>query len=187
MSRTDEALKESEQATTLDPLSLSARYNRAWVLICAKRYDEALLQLQKASEIDPNSAVVHGTVAVVYTEKRDYDRARQEFQKAQDRRGEYSPYAVEIAHTYALEGLAAKAKMALRPLLSDPGWQKVAPYSFAVTYAALGNKDEAFHWLYRCVDNHSCGVSEVNTDHGLDPLRSDPRFAEMLRHLKLAN
>jgi len=185
--RTDEALGESQLAITLDPLSLSANYNRGWILICAKRYDEAILQLQKALEIDPNSAPAYGMLALAFEEKGDYEQAREEFQKAQGMRGEYSPYAIEIARTYALEGLATKAESALRPLLSDPGWQRVAPYSFAVTYAAMGKKDEAFRWLSMCVDDHSCGVSELNTDHGLDPLRSDPRFAEIRSFLKLPN
>jgi hypothetical protein len=45
----------------------------------------------------------------------------------------------------------------------------------------LGQKESAFHWLQRCVDDHSCTASELNRDHGLDPLRSDPRFPQIAR------
>jgi hypothetical protein len=50
-----------------------------------------------------------------------------------------------------------------------------------VTFAALGQKESAFLWLQRCVDDHSCTASELNRDHGLDPLRSDPRFSQIAR------
>ena len=51
----------------------------------------------------------------------------------------------------------------------------------ALTYAELGERDKAFYWLKRCVDDHSCTASEINTDPGLDPLRPDPRFSPIAR------
>jgi hypothetical protein len=57
----------------------------------------------------------------------------------------------------------------------------VGPYTWAAAYASVGEKDKAFYWLKRSVDDHSCTASEINNDHGLDPLRSDPRFSEIAR------
>jgi len=45
----------------------------------------------------------------------------------------------------------------------------------------LGERDKAFYWLKRCVDDHSCTASEINTDPGLEPLRPDPRFSPIAR------
>lgn len=114
-----------------------------------------------------------------------FERAIEEFQKAQKLRGSYSPYAIEIAHVYAVEGRKSEARSALARLLPDPKWGEVAPYSFAVTYAALGQKDNAFSWLQKSVDDHSCTVIEISTDRALDPLRSDPRFAVIRRQFRL--
>ena len=183
MLRPDEALREIHRALELDPLSLSVNYGEAWVHIEAGRYDEALQQMNKTLEIDPNSAVAHGTLAVAYMNKGPSDEAIKEFHRAQQLRGEYSSYAVEVARVYAIAGRKTMAWKTLHPLLADCKWGLVAPYDFAVTYAALGNKDEAFHWLWRSVDDRSCTLTEINTDRALDALRSDPRFQDLLRRM----
>src|ERR1035437_6874773 len=102
-------------------------------------------------------------------------------------RGYAHTYALEgrnhraRTHTYALEGRNHRARTLLASLLSDSRWGDAAPYSFAVTYAALGQKDSAFRWLQRSVEDRSCTARELNNDHGLDPLRSDPRFSQIAR------
>ena len=80
----------------------------------------------------------------------------------------------------SLEGNTQRARTVLASLLSDSGWAQVAPYTFALTYTALGQKDYAFRWLKRCADDHSCTALEFNS-RALDPLRSDPRFTQIVR------
>ena len=68
--------------------------------------------------------------------------------------------------------------------------QLFAPVNVAATYAALGNKDRAFFWLeegYKRRGNYGAGVplAELNVYRGLDPLHSDPRFADLLRRMGL--
>lgn len=179
MSRGDEAVEEIDRALELDPLSLPVAYNAGSIHFLTGRRDEGLALARKALEIDPNCAPAHGGLASDYLNMGDFQKAIDEFRRAQELRAGYSPYAVEIAQVYAVEGKKNEAYRALARLLSDPGWGKVAPYTFAVTYAALGQKNEAFKWLQKSVDDHSCSVMEVNTDHGLDPLRSDPRFTKI--------
>ncbi len=180
MKRPEEAIAHIRRAMELDPLSIAIHYNAAWIYMAAGRDDEALSLAKRALELDQNCAPAHGTLAVVYVAKAMYGQAISEFQLAQKLRGEYSPYAVEVAHTYALEGKTEKARSLLASLLSDRHWEDVAPYTFAVTYAALGQKDDAFRWLKHCADDHSCTANEFN-DHALDPLRGDPRFGQIVR------
>ena len=80
-------------------------------------------------------------------------------QAAQDLRADPSPYAIEVARIYALEGNKEQARRTLASALADHRWSKVAPSSFAATYASLGEEDKAFHWLKRSVDDlvHSDG------------------------------
>lgn len=181
MKRYDEAIVHINRALELDPLAIGIRYNAGWIYLVAGRTDEALANAQRALEIDPSSAPAHGTLAAVYIAKGLYDRAIAEMRAAQNKRASYSPYAVEVAHIYALEGKKQQARKMLNLVLADDGWRKVAPYSFAVTYASLGETDRAFYWLKRSIDDHSCTAMEINNDHGLDSLRSDPRFLEMAR------
>ncbi len=181
MKRTDEAILQIHLAQELDPLAIGIRYNAAWVYLDAGRYDEAIVLAKRALELDPNSAPAHGTLAAAFQARGLYEQAVAEFQRAQKLRADYSPYAVEVAHTYALEGKSHRARSLLASLLSDSHWGSTAPYSFAVTYAALGEKDSAFRWLQRSVDDRSCTANELNNDPALKPLRSDPRFAQIAR------
>ncbi len=185
MSRPDEAIKEIDRALELDPLSLPITYNAGWIYFQTGRHEEGLTLSKKALEIDPNNAPAHGGLAADYLLMGQYDRAIEEFHAAQKLRGGYSPYAIEVAHVYAVEGRRSEARNALARLLPDPKWGNLAPYSFAVTYAALGQKDDAFAWLQKSVVDHSCTVIEISTDRALDPLRSDHRFAEIRRQFRL--
>jgi tetratricopeptide (TPR) repeat protein len=181
MKRHEEAIQQVNRALELDPLAIGIRYNAGWIYMVAGRTDEALAIAQRALEMDPSSAPAHGTLAAVYVAKGQYEQAITEMRTAQTLRAEHSPYAVEVAHIYALAGKKEEARKMLASALADHGWSKVAPYSFAVTYASLGEKDKAFYWLKRSVYDHSCTAMEINNDHGLDPLRSDPRFSEIAR------
>lgn len=186
MKRHAEAIQHVDRALELDPFAIGIRYNAGWIYMVAGRTDEALALAQRALEMDPSSAPAHGTLAAVYVAKRQYEQAIAEMRTAQRLRPDPSPYPVEVAHIYALEGKKKQAREMLASALADRGWSKVAPYSFAVTYASLGEKDRAFYWLQRSVDDHSCTAMEINNDHGLDPLRSDPRFSKIARSFALA-
>lgn len=176
MKRHEEAIQHINRAVELDPLAIGIRYNAAWIYMAADRTEVAFAMAQHALEMDPSSAPAQGILAALYVSKGQYEEAIAEMRAAQGVRASYSPYAVEVAHIYALEGKKQLARRLLNSVLSGSGWQKAAPYSFAVTYAALGEKDKSFYWLQRSVDDHSCTATEINNDHGLDPLRSDPRF-----------
>jgi|SRR5579872_1453839 len=185
MRRHDEAIQHINRALELDPLAIGIRYNAGWIYMVAGRTDEALAIALRALEMDPSSAPAHGTLGAVYLAKGEYDRAIAEVRAAQSLRADHSPYLVEVAQIYAIEGKKEQARKLLASALADHGWSKVAPYSFALTYASLGEKDKAFYWLKRSVNDHSCTAMEINNDHGLDPLRSDPRFSEIARPFSL--
>ena len=180
MKRSDEAIAQIRRALELDPLAIAIRYNAAWVYMGAERYDDAIMLAKQSVELDGNCAPAHGTLGSAYQANGMYEKAIEEFETAQKLRASYSPYAVEVAHTYAVQGNKEKARTLLASLLSDRHWGDVAPESFALTYAALGQKDDAFRWLKRCADDHSCTAFEFN-NRELDPLRSDPRFAQIAR------
>ena len=62
----------------------------------------------------------------------------------------------------------------------------MSPYNFAVLYAGLGERDEAFRWLQKVDEDRSEWFAAVNVDPRLDALHSDPRFAGILRSVGLA-
>lgn len=65
------------------------------------------------------------------------------------------------------------------------GHRYACPYEMATLYTALGDKDQAFAWLQEAFRAHSICVIWLNNEPRFDPLRSDPRFTELLRQLNL--
>jgi hypothetical protein len=58
-------------------------------------------------------------------------------------------------------------------------------YTIGSLYANLGNKDEAFRWLNTAYQERDANLLGLKTDYLLDPLRSDPRFPELVRKVGL--
>jgi adenylate cyclase len=168
LGRTDEALLETRRALKLDPLSLFVNRALGWTLYQLRRYDEAAQQLRKTLELDPDFATAHINLGQVFLEQRKFEEAIAEFQKAGSPAG-------PLALLYARSGRPEEARRML---------DKLRPGTGAAVYAALGDKDQAFG----CIDQ---GLQQgrpyiwIKTDPHYDPLRSDPRFAVLLKRLGL--
>jgi hypothetical protein len=61
----------------------------------------------------------------------------------------------------------------------------VAPSWFALIYTAVGDKDQAFAWLNKAADDHDVIIARLKVDARFDPLRSDSRFTELARKVRL--
>ncbi len=61
----------------------------------------------------------------------------------------------------------------------------VSPYAIAQLYADLGDKDHAFEWLNTAFQEHDISIISLRTDFLMDPLRSDPRYVELVRKVGL--
>lgn len=185
LGRHGEAIAEMEQARRLDPLSPVINVNVAWVLYRARRYESALQELQKASDIDPNYIRLHYLRACIYVQKRMLTEAAAEFHNFQEEisRGSRSPMRlVGLGYANAVMGRKTEA---LR-VVDEMKRQNVLPYDIAYILAALGEKDAAFQWLYQAYAGHSPRLVEnLKVEPALDPLRSDPRFPELLRRIGL--
>ena len=97
--------------------------------------------------------------------------------------------AFTIAWFGCLHGLAgheSEAREALGRLRAIQQKHYVQPYDFAIVHAGLGEKDEAFRFLDEAVRERSDELALVRVDPALDPLRSDPRFAAMLKRMGIA-
>ena len=187
MRRNDDAVKEIDRALELDPVSLPVTYNAASIYLQAGRNAEALALAKKALEIDPNSTAAHLVLAAVYERTARYPQAIAEFQKASQTSSQQQGYLLAAAHCHALAGNRARALAILQRQIPAADLPFGDAYDAALVYAALGKKDEALHWLKKAVAQRSCGPTEINTDWRLDPLRSDPRFAQIRAQFKLPN
>jgi tetratricopeptide (TPR) repeat protein len=90
-----------------------------------------------------------------------------------------------LAITYAGLGRVDEAKRVLNHLIHIADTQYYSAEQIASVYVALGEKDEAFRWLDRAIKEHSGPIHEIGFGREFRPLRSDPRFPDLLRRISL--
>jgi TolB-like protein/DNA-binding winged helix-turn-helix (wHTH) protein/Tfp pilus assembly protein PilF len=186
--RTDEALKEIRLAQQLDPLSLIINSRVGITFYYARRYDEAIVSLRKTLEFDPNFILTHVFLYGCL------------FEKGMHR--ESIPHIVKGFFNVNTQDEKTRIEAALTSAYDAAGqhglWEKVRdlmkgaekkdynyPYTMAETYMRLGDKDEAFFWLQKAMDVRHPAVAALRVEPAMDGLRSDPRFAELLRRMNL--
>ncbi len=182
--RFDEAIAEVKRAQELDPLSLIINSDLGSGYITARQYDKAIEQLRKTIEMDQSFPIAHGTLGDAYALKGLFPEAIAEYKRAQQLRGGV-PKQVTVGYALAALGQRAEALKMLDQLKETAKTQYVSPYDFALLYTGLGDKEQAFQWLERGYQDHSTDMTELKTDPFFDPLRSDPRFADLVRRVGL--
>src|SRR6202522_654505 len=184
LGRFDEAIAEMRKAENLDPLSLIINADVAELLVIAHHYDESMAQSRKTIEMDPNFALAHNQLAQAYLQKHMYDEAVAELKTAVQVSGGGPAFIANLARAYVASGKRSEAVKLLDHLKkrSKPGYSNAS--EIAVIYASLGDADQAMNWLEK-------GYNErfnpgVLLRPGFNPLRSDPRFQNLVHRIGLA-
>jgi serine/threonine-protein kinase len=185
MGRNDEALTEMRRAQELDPLSVEKNVGIGDVFYYQRRYDQALEQYQKVLEMDPNSGFTHWALGNVYVQKKSYEEAIAEYQKAIPLSGDSPDEPASLACAYALSGKRREARLVLDDLIKRSKRRYISPTVIAFIYVALGEKDEAFRSLEKAFEGRDFILVLLNNDPMFDGLRSDARFADLVRRVGL--
>jgi serine/threonine-protein kinase len=188
LGRREESLAERRQAFELDPLSVSINFELGIAYYYARDYDRAIQQFQKTLELDPNFPLVHWALPAAYEQKGMYDQAIVGFKKGVVLRGgtEWSFSMSGLGHVYGVSGKKAEALAVLDQLKQTSRQEYVPADSIALVYAGLGEKDQAFTWLEKAYDEHAFKMAWLKVDPQWDSLRSDPRFADLVRRVGLS-
>jgi len=181
--RFDEALRESERARQLDPLSLIIATDNGAILLYSRQYDRALEKLRAVRELDPSFPRVAGLIVRAYEQKGMFADALADLEKSRPLCSSWT--CPELAYIYGRTGQQAQAGLALAKLEQFNRRQPVDPILFVAPYIGMDNKDEAFFWLNKAYAQHSNAMTGLKADPLYDPLRSDPRFQELLRRVGL--
>jgi eukaryotic-like serine/threonine-protein kinase len=183
--RADEALAAAQKAEELDPLSAIISADTGFDLILLRRYDAAIAHLQHTLSLDPNFYYPHYLLSWAFYEKGMVQESVAEARKAVELNE--SPYAKAwLIRSLAKSGARAEAIKLRDDLKSESARRYVPHYFLAVTSLALGDKDEAIAALEKDFAERSPIFSWIEVDPSMDELRSDPRFADLLRRVALA-
>ena len=181
--RQDAATVEIKRAQQLDPLSLIINTVAGIELHWARRYDQAFEQLRRALEMDPNFALAHYWLGQTYEQKGQWESAIAEHQKGRAALGGGGFALASLGHAYAAAGKRDDARRILTDLNQLRKAAYVSPYAIGVIHVALGERAQALQWLQRAYEDRDVRMVEIRVDPRLDPLRSDPRFQDLLRRM----
>lgn len=186
MGRLDEVLDSLKQLLAWVPNDGWCNYNAGKILFLMRRDDEAAEYFKKAVSISPNGVLAYCGLGRVYLHQGKYEEAIAEFHKADDLDERLPPTREQLGYAYALAGRRDEALKILGEMdeRSARG-EYVTPLGIAWIYIALGDKDQAFAWLDKACDEHNGGLPYLKTEPVYDSLRSDPRFANVLRRVNL--
>jgi tetratricopeptide (TPR) repeat protein len=183
LGRFDEALRESESARELDPLSLIIATDNGEILYLSRQYDRAIEKLRAVLEVDPNFLHAH-IVEYVYVQKGMFSDAQVDLEKL--RRVDASPWSLaQSAYVLGRFGHQAEAERAVDKLEQLNRRHQIDPAPILIAYVGMGNKEKAFTWLEKAYSQHSNVLATLKVDPAFDPLRNDPRFNDLLRRVGL--
>jgi len=179
--RFEDALRESERARQLDPLSLIIATDNGAILYYSRQYDRAIARFGAVREMDPGFFRA-GLMVFAYAQKGMFAEALKEVE-AKNPKGAYD--FATLAYIYGRSGQTAQARLALEKLEQLNPRRALDPAPFIRAYIGMGDTDQAFVWLEKAYSQRGNVMVTLQVDPLYDPLRSDPRFPEFLRHAGL--
>jgi len=180
--RFDEAVAEAQKARELDPLSPSINTDLGWVYYLARRYDRAIDAYRSTLEMDPGFSLAHFDLSLAYSAVGRNDDAVSEMRKASQRG---SDYLAGLGYVCGAAGRRDEALVALRELTALSKIRYVPPYHFAWIYTGLGDRNRAIAELEQVYREHTQHVVDFKTVPMFDSLRSDRRYADLVRRVGL--
>ncbi|MGE5230685.1 MAG: protein kinase domain-containing protein [Deltaproteobacteria bacterium] len=178
--RLDEAIAQIGRAVELDPLSLQLQSNRALLNYFAGRYDTARAGLREILKADSSDVLARWGLALVAEQQGRSDEAIALLEPIS---GASLNRKSSLGHAYAIAGRAAQARGVLDTLRARAARSYVPSYYLALVHAGLGERDAALRYLERAYQERSTVLAYLRIDPRLAPLRDDPRFLALVRHM----
>lgn len=167
-------LAERKLAHQLDPLNFTASGAVGDAYFYLGQYDQAIAEYKRALELNPDFSVTRTNLGVAYEAKAMYAEAIAEYTRAGN--------LPHLGHAYALSSNRAKARAILKKLDEESKIHYVSPLSQAVVLAGLGENEEAISWLEKG-EHENAALHHVNVNPAFAPLRSNPRFQQLVQRL----
>jgi len=185
LGRFEEAIREARTGRDADPLSLVQNANVAYAFHFAGRYDEAIEWCKRTLAMDASFLRAHYILGMAYEQKQMYPEAIAELEAAR-RISENGPhYVASLGHAYAAAGRTADARRCLEDLNGMARRRFVGSEQIGLVHVGLGEREAALDLLEKGEEERNNWLMNIAIDRRFDPLRSDPRFQQLLRRLNL--
>ncbi|MGH7567155.1 MAG: tetratricopeptide repeat protein [Gemmatimonadota bacterium] len=179
MGRFDEAIVEIRRAQRIDPYSLPISAAVAGVFYYAKRYDEAIEECRRALEQAPRFYNASFYLAVSYIEKGMAAEGVRHFERVRELAG-FDGSIAGLVIGYAAAGRNEEAKTVMDDLLAMAETGEAAAFLVASAWVAIGDRDEAFRWFDRAVEERTSWFTSLRVEPRFAHLHADPRFQRLL-------
>jgi serine/threonine-protein kinase len=185
--RAQEAIEEAKRAHELDPLSPIIGVSQAEAYYYDRQFDKAIEICNKVIADSPNFGVAHWWLGVSLREKHKYQQAIQEWKTNAQMDGDKNDAEITAALEAGFRSggwpgaLRKGIEVRLAQRKAKAGY--VSPFQIAQYYADLGDKDHAFEWLNTAYQERDIWLTSLPTEPRIDSLRSDPRYAELVRKI----
>jgi TolB-like protein/Tfp pilus assembly protein PilF len=187
LGKMDQVFEQLRRANQLDPLNLIGLSNVPEAHVYSRQYAESIAESKKIIEIDSNFANAHFQLCQAYFLTGKYDLWLDEWQRAASLNGDAEDLALAraVAHEYAKRGFRGAMKRLVELQEEQSKRFYLDPALIALNYAAMGEKDQAFAWLEKAAAEKSAFIGYLKVDPHYDSLRSDPRYAALLKRMGL--
>jgi len=175
MGRFAEGLTEAKRAVERDPLSVTANLALGSMYSRARQYNQAIPQLRHTIELEPDDPRGYGFLGSTYEQMGMYEDAVTARQKAMTLSGAQPEEVASLGRAYSQSGYKGYLKWDLGRLTD--------PYATAIVHTRLGHKDDAFVSLEKAYKQHHWAMIQLKVLPAWDPLRSDPRFQDLVRRM----
>jgi eukaryotic-like serine/threonine-protein kinase len=183
--RVAEAKAAIKRAQELDPLSLIIGITVTYAYLGEGDAKFAIAQSKKVVELDPSFPRGHEFLGLALTEDRRYEEAIAELEKAVELSGRERWPLHDLGFGYAISGRHTEAQAILKELLGKYEMGQAIGQDLAAVCAGLGDKDQAFAWLEKDFQTRSGLLPWIRWAPAFASLRSDPRYADLLRRMGL--
>ena len=180
-----EAIGEMKKALTLDPLH---PHHSRWLcrfLLYAKDYGGAIAQGQKTLELHSDYFHAYLDIGTAHLAQGNAEEALRWYQRSQGLETSVRSYDAYIVRALAPLDRRDEAEAILARLEEESGQHYIRSEILAMGYAAVGNFDRAFACLEKAFQARSAGLIYLHLDSGYEPLRGDPRYADLVKRIGL--
>jgi len=182
-----EAIAAGRRAVELNPLSVMANTYLSMALIRTGKLEEVVRQLKQTVELDPDHPQTYLLLGGAYTLMGRHEEGIAEIERSVSLSGRSIVFLSALGWAYGYAGAKGKAKEVLEEFKQRSHQEYIRPYLYAKVHSGLGDLDSAFACLDKAFAERDTSLCFFKTDETLISLRSDPRFAELLRKMNLAN